>query len=372
VPLLEGIRTTRAIRRLRPDPVPKALIRKVCEAGTFAPSGGNRQPWTFVAVTEPERRAFVAERYRRAFSARTSRPPRGDGAAGLPGAAAPHRLAAVYLAEHLHEVPVHLFVAGWLRRGQEQTQALFPAIQNVLLACRAVGLGACLTTVHRAFGDEIDAFLGLPKERPTCALLPIGWPLGRYGRPPRRRSTWLKRMVSSSYAHRFLSDRLKVLGHRIRSLRGPAYKDVEGAPPDPDAERAWEVTFAALREMQATARAYGAAFALVLVPDQVQVQKDARVYGAPAALYTVPERIGGFGAAEGIAVIDPAPALLARYEEEGQHLYFPRDRHLNPRGQRLLAEVILRDLRERGWLADEGPPSPTAGRGAPSRAQSSR
>src|SRR5262245_14976199 len=52
VPLLEGIRTTRAIRRLRPDPVPPALVRKVCEAGTFAPSGGNRQPWYFVAVTE--------------------------------------------------------------------------------------------------------------------------------------------------------------------------------------------------------------------------------------------------------------------------------------------------------------------------------
>ena len=63
VPLLEGIRTTRAIRRLRPDPVPRALIRKVCEAGTFAPSGGNRQPWHFVAVTDPERRRWVAERY---------------------------------------------------------------------------------------------------------------------------------------------------------------------------------------------------------------------------------------------------------------------------------------------------------------------
>ena len=56
VALLEGLRTTRALRRLRPDPVPPALIRKVCEAGTFAPSGGNRQPWQFVAVTEPDRR----------------------------------------------------------------------------------------------------------------------------------------------------------------------------------------------------------------------------------------------------------------------------------------------------------------------------
>jgi len=63
VPLLEGIRSTRAIRRLRPDPVPPALIRKVCEAGTFAPSGGNRQPWIFVAVVDAERRAWIAERH---------------------------------------------------------------------------------------------------------------------------------------------------------------------------------------------------------------------------------------------------------------------------------------------------------------------
>src|SRR5690554_5335084 len=67
VSLLEGIRTTRAIRRLKPDPVPRELIRTVCEAGTFAPSGGNRQPWFFIAVTEPERRAWVAARYRRVF-----------------------------------------------------------------------------------------------------------------------------------------------------------------------------------------------------------------------------------------------------------------------------------------------------------------
>ncbi len=186
LPLLEGIRTTRAIRRLRPDPVPRELIRKVCEAGTFAPSGGNRQPWLFIAVTEPERRAFVAERYLRAFRAYIA--PALE-AAQQPGFDAARRRnidAALYLAEHLHEAPVHLFVAGRTRRGEPQLQALFPAIQNVLLACRAVGLGASLTTVHRAHADEIDPFLGLPKESPTCALLPIGWPRGRYGRPPRR------------------------------------------------------------------------------------------------------------------------------------------------------------------------------------------
>ena len=67
VPLLEGIRTTRAIRRLSSEPVPPELIRKVVEAGTFAPSGGNRQPWSFIAVSDPARRAWVAERYNRAF-----------------------------------------------------------------------------------------------------------------------------------------------------------------------------------------------------------------------------------------------------------------------------------------------------------------
>jgi len=186
VPLLEGIRTTRAIRRLRADPVPRALIRKVCEAGTFAPSGGNRQPWKFVAVYDAGTRAFVAERYRKAFEAyiapalEAAKDPR------YPESQRRTMRSALYLAEHLHEVPVHLFVAGWTRRGQPQLQALMPAVQNVLLACRAVGLGASLTTVHTSFGRELDARLGLPEQCPSCALLPIGWPLGRYGRPPRR------------------------------------------------------------------------------------------------------------------------------------------------------------------------------------------
>jgi nitroreductase len=186
VPLLEGIRTARAIRRLRPDPVPPALVRKVCEAGTFAPSGGNRQPWIFVAVTEPERRAFVAERYRRAFHAYIAPALEAAKDPAFPPATRRNMQAALHLADHLHEAPVHLFVAGWTRRGEAQVQALFPAIENVLLACRAVGLGASLTTVHRTYGAEIDAWLGLPEGCPSCALLPIGWPAGRYGRPPRR------------------------------------------------------------------------------------------------------------------------------------------------------------------------------------------
>ena len=180
--LFEALRTTRAIRRLKPDPVPMSLIRKVCEAGTFAPSGGNRQPWYFIAVTDRDRRAFIAERYRIAFTAYIAPALEAAKAPDFPDAKRKNIRAAVHLAEHLHEAPVHLFVAGWIHRGREQSQALFPCIQNILLACRAVGLGASLTTVHRVFGKEIDAYLGLPENIPSSALLPIGWPEGRYGK----------------------------------------------------------------------------------------------------------------------------------------------------------------------------------------------
>lgn len=186
IPLLEGIRTTRSLRRFKPDPVPPALIRKVCEAGTFAPSGGNRQPWFFIAVTESERRAWIADRYRPAFHRYIA--PAVE-AAENPEYSETQRKnmrAAIHLADHLHEVPVLLFVAGWTRAGRPQLQALMPAIQNILLACRAVGLGACLTQIHLAAGREIDEWLGLPEKCPSCALIPIGWPVGRYARPSRR------------------------------------------------------------------------------------------------------------------------------------------------------------------------------------------
>ena len=179
--LFEALRTTRAIRRLKPDPVPMSLIRKVCEAGTWAPSGGNRQPWYFIAVTDPERRAFIAERYRTAFTGYIAPAVEAAKAPDFPDAKRKNIAAAVHLAEHMHEAPVQLFVAGWTRHGREQSQALFPCIQNILLACRAVGLGASLTTVHRVFGREIDAYLGLPEKIPTAALIPIGWPAGKYG-----------------------------------------------------------------------------------------------------------------------------------------------------------------------------------------------
>ena len=186
VPLLEGIRTARAIRRLRSDPVPRALIRKVCEAGTFAPSGGNRQPWVFVAVDDAERRAWLAERYLPIFRRYIQPALERAEAEGFADHLKRNMKSALHLAEHLQEVPVLLFIAGWKRRGEPQHQALFPCAQNVLLACRAVGLGASFTTLHRSFGEECVEMLGLPESVPSAVMIPIGWPRGRHGRPPRK------------------------------------------------------------------------------------------------------------------------------------------------------------------------------------------
>ena len=184
--LFDAIRTTRAIRRLKSDPVPVELIRKVCEAGTFAPSGGNRQPWFFVAVMDQDKRAFIAKKYNETFQSYIEPAKIAAQNPDYPDAKRRNMNAAIYLAEHLHEAPVHLFVAGWTRRGEPQSQALFPAIQNILLACRAVGLGASLTTAHRAHGEEIDRYIGLAEKTPSSALIPIGWPKGKYGTPTRR------------------------------------------------------------------------------------------------------------------------------------------------------------------------------------------
>lgn len=184
--LFDAIRTTRAIRRLKSDPVPVELIRKVCEAGTFAPSGGNRQPWFFVAVMDQDKRAFIAKKYNETFQSYIEPAKIAAQNHDYPDAKRRNMNAAIYLAEHLHEAPVHLFVAGWTRRGEPQSQALFPAIQNILLACRAVGLGASLTTAHRAHGEEIDRYIGLSEKTPSSALIPIGWPRGKYGTPTRR------------------------------------------------------------------------------------------------------------------------------------------------------------------------------------------
>jgi nitroreductase len=184
--LFEIIHTTRAMRRLKPDPVPDELIRKILEAGVAAPSGGNRQHWRFLVIKDRAIKQQVQQYYQRALDEvvgpryRSSEPP-----PGVTRAQYDRQLAAVtYLTEHFHEAPV--WIVSCLDEGRQTPTrgsgaSIYPAVQNMLLAARALGLGSTLTTRHLQYEKEVEAILGLPQGVHSYAILPIGYPMGRFG-----------------------------------------------------------------------------------------------------------------------------------------------------------------------------------------------
>ena len=189
--LFEAVYTTRSMRRLKPDPVPPELIVRIIEAATMGPSGSNRQPWFFIVVRDRTTKAFVAERYIKVWE-RYYTPKMREVVATAPQSAEGRTIrSAKYLAEHIIEVPVMIFCCvkkytDPARAGQPMFGAIFPAIQNLCLAARAHGLGTSLTTMHTAFLSELNPYLGVPPEYSNAALIPLGYPKGRWGRPERK------------------------------------------------------------------------------------------------------------------------------------------------------------------------------------------
>jgi nitroreductase/alkylhydroperoxidase family enzyme len=198
--LYEAASTTRAVRRLRPDPIPDATLRRVLRAATWAPSGGNLQPWHVIAVRDPARKKGLAELYRALWSDYASQ--RRALIRPLPEAVrAPAEKAlgaGDHLAEHLHETPV---IAVFCFHPQRLTitdqelgrpsvvggASLYPAVQNLLLACRAEGLGCVLTTLLCSREKAVRELLEIPEPWATCAFVPIGWPVGGGHGPLSRR-----------------------------------------------------------------------------------------------------------------------------------------------------------------------------------------
>jgi nitroreductase len=184
--LFDIIHTTRAMRRLKPDPVPDALIRQILEAGQCAPNGGNAQRWRFLVVKDRAIKEKVQVWYKRAFDEvvgphyQTSAPPPGMD----PDRYRRQAAAAQHLTEHFHEAPV--WIVPCLVHGKQAPKRLdgasiYPAVENMLLAARALGLGATLTTRHLLYEKETEAALGLPEGVHSYAILPIGWPMGKFG-----------------------------------------------------------------------------------------------------------------------------------------------------------------------------------------------
>lgn len=184
--LFEIINTTRAMRRLKPDPVPDELIHKIIQAGVAAANGGNRQHWRFLVVKDPKIKQQVQIHYKRAFDEVVG--PRYLNSAPPPGVSHEKYIrqhaAVEYLTDHFHEAPVWIVACldeGNAKPSRSSGASVYPAVQNMLLAARALGLGATLTTRHLLYEEESEAALGLPPGVHSYAILPIGYPMGRFG-----------------------------------------------------------------------------------------------------------------------------------------------------------------------------------------------
>ena len=188
--------SVRAMRRLRPDPVPDAQLFKVLNAGVQAPSGMNTQPWSFLVIRQPEDKLWFAERYKAAIELRMGGVIQIEESDSSPMAGQLRALQ--YQMEHMQEFPLLLVVCGlrdWPFRVPKAERvglappnfgAVYPCVQNILLACRAVGLGAALTTMHQVFEAEMMEHFEIPVEYGIVVTMPIGYPMGRFG-PVRRR-----------------------------------------------------------------------------------------------------------------------------------------------------------------------------------------
>ena len=217
--LFDIMTTMRAMRRLKPDPVPRELIERLIEAATYAPSGGNNQTFSFVVITDRAQIAKLAPIWQRIVRWYVTT----QSAPGHMSAEEWGRLTATlqYQADHFEEIPVLVIACYEMRSAMKrmmgsldrqragmaglgmrhgltsmrnvprmaslaEAASIYPAVQNLLLAARAHGLAATLTTWHLMFEQEVKAVLGIPRHVHTYAIVPIGWPAGRFG-PVKRR-----------------------------------------------------------------------------------------------------------------------------------------------------------------------------------------
>jgi len=200
VGLYEAMSTLRAVRRLRPDPIPDEVLSRVLEAATFAPTGGNAQPWRVVVVRDAEKKAALQPLYSEHWHAYVEhhRSLVADAPQGVRDEAEKMMGAGNYLAEHLGETPAILVFcfnpkamaitdAGLDRPSVVGGASIYTAVQNTLLACRAEGLGCVLTTLLCLAEPEVRELLGIPDPWYTAAAIPIGYPVLRGHGPIRRR-----------------------------------------------------------------------------------------------------------------------------------------------------------------------------------------
>jgi nitroreductase len=193
MPLQEAMSTQRAVRRVLPDPVDDDIVLRCIELALKAPTGSNGQNWEFVVVRDAQVKAALTDRYRQAW--------RLYGGMGRRGARGDETMLKILRAvewqvENFDDIPV--LVVACLRGSRvpllptppiavaSYYGSIFPSVQNLLLAARAMGLGASLITLPLWSTTSARHILGLPVSVQPACIVPLGWPRGRYGPTTRR------------------------------------------------------------------------------------------------------------------------------------------------------------------------------------------
>jgi nitroreductase len=193
LPVLDALHSTPSRRYLSDRPIPEGVVWAILNAAVRGPSGGNRQGWGWVVVTDEAIKRQVAEWYRdgweQAYGVRRAEL-LGVTAVSDVGLSPASYRATEHLAEHLHEAPV--WVIPVLRNAADSTNprlgaSIYGAVQQLQLAARAYGIGSTLTTFHVGHEAELRALLGLPDDALSMALIPLGYPVrGRWAEPKRQ------------------------------------------------------------------------------------------------------------------------------------------------------------------------------------------
>jgi nitroreductase len=199
--LYEAMQSQRAVRRLKSDPIPRDVLDRVLQAAAWAPSGGNRQPWRIVLVTDPEPKAALGKLYAQSWGryAEVYKSHMRDADDAAKARELRTLAAGDFLAAHFHETPA-IAIFCFNPKNMAITDAkldrvsvvgggsVYPAVQNLLLACRAEGLGCVLTTLLCEHEAKVREILGIPDPWYTAAAVPIGYPVGKGYGPTRRRA----------------------------------------------------------------------------------------------------------------------------------------------------------------------------------------
>lgn len=189
----ESLYTTRAMRRMAPDPIPDDVRARIFDAAIRAPRGGNKQRWRFVLVDDPATMATLGRLYREATAQMWAGPYASEIAAVDADPQSPRAIefrrlqsSVQYLADHFHEVPLLVFAFA---RNDPAGASVMPAVWSAMLAARALGVGTALSSVLEDY-QSVETFelLGVPQDRGwrIAATIAFGYPLGRWGVAPRQ------------------------------------------------------------------------------------------------------------------------------------------------------------------------------------------